>query len=101
MTRDDILAMPAGREMDVTVGYHVMDLHGPPWIYPKYSTDIAAAWEVLDTEAVREWMFEMEPVGNGMLRIIGKAESSYSGATIIADTAPLAICRAALLAVLG
>jgi hypothetical protein len=76
VTRDEIVNMPAGREMDVTVGYHVMDLVAPPELYPPYSTDIAAAWQV--------W-----------LKVMDKMPGLY----ITAHTAPLAICRAALLIV--
>lgn len=66
MTRDEILAMPAGREMDALVAEHVMGLlnvhkYNGEWIHTRnpipfvgapiveyYSTDIAAAWEVVD-----------------------------------------------------
>ena len=121
MTRDDILNMPAGREMDALIEKLVF-CHAPYldsldiWrvavdenmerVLPKYSTDIAAAWEVVEkfdrtswdvniysqTESdVPTWEVALyEYFENGVGRI-GKAE---------ADTAPLAICRAALLAVM-
>jgi hypothetical protein len=92
MTRDEILNMPAGREMDVTVGYHVMDLVAPPEIYPEYSTDIAAAWGVV--EGQEEFYFEFKN-GKYFAMIADNFETSNE-----ADAAPLAICRAALLAVM-
>lgn len=71
MTRDEILAMPAGREMDALVATEVMEWHWYKFIEPEYvdfgakgawldsgnrvmhnewypSTDIGAAWEVVE-----------------------------------------------------
>ena len=49
MTRDEILAMEPGHEMDALVAKHVTHctylFHET---YPSYSTDIAAAWEVVE-----------------------------------------------------
>jgi hypothetical protein len=100
MTRDEILNLEAGREMDVTVGYHVMDLVAPPDIYPEYSTDISAAWQVFRNKKVVHWMHDIEIQDAENIQIIGAAEDSYSGATILEGKAPLIICRAALLAVM-
>jgi len=73
---------------------------------PHYSTDIAAAWEVVER-------FRVEPIGPRMV-IVGCYDSAGLGNNGIgceikdgvggswqafADTAPLAICRAALQAV--
>ena len=124
MTRDEILNMPAGREMDALVAEKVMTLN--VWQHEKrvkqlafrgnrsrevlgtvieiiagdrmlqnYSTDIAAAWQVVektknDYDITRvggkwhAWLFAIDEV----------LTEAY------ADTAPLAICRAALLAVM-
>jgi len=58
---------------------------------PKYSTDIAAAWEVVE---------EMElVVGYGLLykwHVRNSWEDDLASVHTNADTAPLAICRAAL-----
>jgi hypothetical protein len=100
MTRDEIMNMPAGREMDTLVAKHVI----PGGIYttglpvPKFSTDISAAWQVFKNKKVVDWFHDIEPQDSEIIQIIGAAEDSYSGATIITDKAPLAICRAALLA---
>jgi hypothetical protein len=93
MTRDEILNMPAGREMDVTIGYHVMDLVAPPEIYPEYSTDIAAAWEVVEQMQKNGYCFDAD--GNALRRRIRFGVGQEIGE---AETMPLAICRAALLA---
>ena len=133
----DIDKMEAGRELDALVAEKVMGLEpcdkwelfrhgglsGPEWIhdvcqedhtcYPKenpsaYSTDIAAAWKVV------ERLCELPSVG-----IIIKAYPKWNekhernflyeyvatfpdlGLQAVADTAPLAICRAALKAILN
>lgn len=91
MTRDEILAMPAGREMDVLVGRHVMDLVGPPDLYWEYSTDISAAWMVVEKFPAVSLTFR----GKYWFCDVNQVDFDYSQA----ETAPLAICRAALLAV--
>lgn len=115
-----ISEMPAGREMDVMVAKYimvgmelasVMDCFGCPMVYkddeitccPHYSTDIAAAWEV--AERVR--LTVTPAIGHGWeaawCNASGSGERNWVGTTNgrkwhYGDTAPLAICRAALLA---
>ena len=126
---NDIDAMPAGREMDALVAERVMgwvhftwkgysyflpqnEIPGPDvqlMIYPGrpvplYSTDIAAAWLVVDkmglslvrVDAAR-WLVgqyrESEYLDTEMGCIDGHFH--YAGFAV-SDTAPLAICRAAL-----
>ena len=113
-TKEQVLAEPAGRQMDACVAeiifsyedmgfeisprYQKPTDHGVEVLYdlPHYSTEIAAAWEVV--EKMREkygflltdetpWIAEL--IDCDFLRITGEAE-----------TAPLAICRASLLSVL-
>jgi len=118
MTIDEILNMPAGREMDALVAEKVMgwmpknnlywkDNEGSfaGWAtnYPEYevkpfnpSIDIAAAWDVVVKMArttnvnlawinsAKGWLWNFK---------IGRTWAS-------SDTAPLAICRASLLAVM-
>lgn len=141
MTRDEILSMPAGREMDALVAEKVMGqtnfLHpgfyweerstedGDGWngmVCPRcganetdnwkekctkhYSTDIVAAWEVLTS--FKTWScFDLDqeqyPDEEG--------DKELCGCTLMTndtgfgmkrgETMPLAICRAALLAVIG
>lgn len=59
---------------------------------PRYSTDIAAAWEVVEKmRERRESVFEMaRPVGSGYL-----CNFIFNGTKEFGDTAPLAICLAA------
>jgi len=144
LTLEEILALPAGRELDVAIAEHVLGhvwLHnkrygflrdeedaddivedssanygkhpnheGGAWIAPdeKYSTDIAAAWGLVNCLEVGGWGHKhqvfsaaaecpgwqwtfMRP-GGGLGACIAGAEG---------ETAPLAICRAALLATLS
>jgi len=96
MTRDEILSMEAGREMDVTVGFYVMDLHAPPELYPEYSTDISAALEVVD----KFYSMNLYKYSNGKewsVYLVTEKNGKSHDASETADTAPLAICRAALL----
>jgi hypothetical protein len=115
MRRDEILNMSAGREMDALIAEWVIggDVYlGADYYFsspynrgghryiPHYSTDIAAAWEVA------EWLFK-----RGLTRITnGDGDSCDVDhvplglvpvtrfADVSAETFPLAICRAALLA---
>ena len=94
MTREEILNMPAGREMDALIAKFVMKVDSPHDVY-KFSTDIADAWTVvekmnsikMDTDEgyqIRaKFLF-------GIQMLHGKEEKEAS----------LAICRAALLAVM-
>jgi hypothetical protein len=117
MTPEDIENMQAGREMDILiiravfglepqscmVGGHPPDCTGNV-SYPKYSTDIAAAWLVV------EKLREVTPLGDIHLErwdnrwavstCFDRASGGWDGFTY-GDTAPLAICRAALLAVIN
>ena len=107
MTRNEILQMPAGREMDLLVAIRLMgedasllkvnreDSYFENHL-PRYSTDIAAAWEVV--EKMQSFDLEMEYPGEW--RASAMLAGSDWGQTISDQTAPLAICRAALLAVM-
>ena len=112
MTRDEILSMPAGREMDVLIaekvmgwktgergvnaGYWVNDkgkeVHFKDTWYP--SADVTVAWEVVEKfKGIslrchgKFWFCDFDVEGK---------DYEYSQSL----TAPLAICRAALLAVM-
>jgi hypothetical protein len=83
------------------------EVYGEETEFPSYSTSIVAAWEVLEkmhddkgaiAEVIMEydgtywcWIGKDVPDGAGTKEFVGSAN---------ADTAPLAICRAALLAVM-
>jgi hypothetical protein len=127
MKTNYIYDMPAGKEMDILVAEKVMGLCAHDWKlipndddgvcricqkchlefwglrppvygahYGSYSTDITAAWEVL------------EKMGSYKLRTVHTSEETKHEATfwrgmmgfpVKAETAPLAICRSALLAI--
>lgn len=128
MKKDYIENMPAGNEIDKLIGEKVMGLCAHEWKfvphddddgvyricqkchlefwglrpptygchYGSYSTDIAAAWEVVEKLRMfvlpfgkTDWCSTNTRNFRGAFENIG-----------VADTAPLAICRAALLATL-
>jgi hypothetical protein len=123
MTRDEILKMKAGIDMDILIVTRVMGYERLPFpacpslqkpttggvevLYdcPRYSTYIAAAWEVVEKMKSNGWDFFME---NAWRNRISKnvwwcmfenddCEMEFCSEDI---TAQLAICKAALLAVM-
>jgi predicted nucleic acid-binding protein len=116
MTRDEILAMPAGRKMDALVAENVMglDLFTPvtdPYftsqgIYQQvnhiesYSADIAAAWEVVEKMVNGKWRVNIENDINGRKWGCDFKDDPLHTTLCVADSLTLAICRAALLAVM-
>jgi len=104
MNRDDILNMSAGREMDALIaekvmGHYLGNTRDIVKILPHYSTDIVAAWGV--TEKFR--CMRLTRVGMFWfcdLSVDGKESSQSRYEYSQSKTAPLAICRAALLATL-
>jgi len=117
MTRDEVLAMKPGRELDALVAEKVMgwkavqvfdlkDTDGTniangitPYNIgqrvPHYSTDIASAWEVVEEMQNNEWDFTLKNHKRKYEAIFGTLYNAF------APTAPEAICKAALLAVMG
>jgi len=118
MKIDDI---PAGRKLDALVAERVFGAsRRDVWYYydspknevsasvPHYSTDIKAAWEVVNWIEANRWTFIL--TGPEYLNEEGKLVGGYKAIFIdsrserpavraTADTLPLAICRAALKAV--
>jgi hypothetical protein len=93
MTKDEILNMPAGTKMDDLIAELVMhDPMGQVWSR-HYSTDISAAWEVVEKMQGDFWKLEFIG-GSYRARFINSKLHQWE------LTAPLAICRAALLTVL-
>ena len=120
MNKDEILNMSAGREMDMLVGEKVMGWiynqlgdawirEGQPWVgcdafHP--STDISAAWDVVEklhSDFSIDLSYDdpqtIEPI-KWCCELYAKSEP-YQDYEARADSAPLAICRAALLATLN
>lgn len=130
MTRDEILNMPAGRDMDALTalkffGWHwenvlegflmppshhpamlnnwagEWDENGYPNWLPEYSKIISLAWEVLEMIQKFGWSFELTDTdmqGDYVIRIWQPRGIKKYAAR--AESAPLAICRAALLTTL-
>lgn len=109
--REEILAIPAGRELDHLVAMHVM---GYEWKYDDQwrlwgwqkgadnwanhfspSTDIAAAWEVVE----KQYFPEVKKGYRG-LDGIWMWCACFNGEWIMGKSAPEAICKAALLSLL-
>lgn len=108
LTVEKIHQMSAGRKMDALIWFRVMhpeadptrcaELSGLGWVAPYYSTEIAAAWKVL--EKVQEIGSLQNFGGFGWRCEIHTASPGGRDCAGEADTAPLAICRAALLSVM-
>ena len=124
MTRDEILKLEAGKELDALVATEVMGWHGgnPSWITQEGkctgwlsrfetdslaeefnpSTDISAAWQVVEKMKEKYWM-AINTSMSSLQETEWGVEWSKNGVIekvdfVLAPTAPLAICRAALLA---
>ena len=110
MNYDD---MPAGRELDALVAEKVMGQETTEWTdglggtgvtffapVEPYSTDIAAAWEVAEKLIQTLGIAVEQPFHDGIWRctIFGLWPKKW---VCHGETAPLAICRAALKAVEG
>lgn len=134
MTKDEILKMEAGRELDALVAEKVMRLspcdawqmfrwtmNGGEWIHrneicqydnkcypaqncPYYSTDITAAWEVVVKMENDDYWWTAEDVNPNSDPVAYSCTFSKNGKWYTAEwdfSMPLAICKSALLAVLG
>lgn len=128
MTQDDVMRL-SGRELDAAVAELVFGLrvvecdpvdgrYGPytvregHWtrvngetyplldLLPEYSTDIAAAWEVVDRLRDLNWHVVVKTKGYMLWHCVLEADFPPYMEGAIAPTAPEAICRAALLSAL-
>lgn len=108
MTRDEILKMEAGRKMDIRIAENVFAMKRTAddvlendiyiwrdWEVPHYSEDIEDAWNVLEKQHPLAEFMAVEYREYSWRCQITKYSVTYIG---IAETAPMAICRAALLA---
>ena len=128
MTRDEILNMPAGREMDALIGEKIMGLHPNPklcpycratmWVgknrsrctdcnewryspYKEYSSEIESAWEVVEGLCNETGCDVVKVCKRDPELLRGEWSCNFGrGFEAFGDTASLAICRAALLAVM-
>lgn len=142
MTREQILAMPASRDIDAIVAEKIMgyvrledqrgcvelvapsvkdifaDRFGPGFTdkpltvnhAPKYSTEIGAAWLVVDKMGEQGFVFELLNIASDFVGISYGSETvmhwtaSFEAEEkhgVVDATAPLAIVKAALLAKLN
>lgn len=112
MSKDEILAMKPGRELDALVAEKVMGLPKPyetrpggDWVYnvqdsfvpvrtlKRYSTDISAAWEVV--EKMDADSFDLKIIKSGQYN-----EVTIGDKTVVRVNILEAICKAALLVVM-
>lgn len=128
MTREQILAMQPGRELDVLVAEKVFkktimrerrpngevymnrELENVYIPVPYYSTDLSTAWEVLDKVTNKRHTWELANTLYSdkreefdltiFLWSSTVALEADDNASVTADTIPEAICKCALLAVL-
>lgn len=112
MTRDEILKMPAGREIDALVATEIFGVEvefekiagepyakGKGYSIPQYSYRISDAWDVVEKLAGEAEEIDVAHSMDGWTCLLWFFRER-SRIHALADTAPLAICRAALLAVL-
>ncbi|MDK8182092.1 hypothetical protein [Paenibacillus sp. UMB4589-SE434] len=110
-TREQILSMPVGRELDAIAaqltGYKSLTTNlnqdGTYGTLPRYSEDISAAWDLVDIMLKTHWVDMHCGRGTydcqtydcqiGKLSVIGSVHAE-------ADTAPEAITKAAILAMI-
>jgi len=97
----DVNSMPAGPELDALVAEKVMGYTSWAFGVPRYSTSLEAAWEVVEKmkPVWKHFNLSYGPylVVNGGLRDGWQMEPIW-GSPICGygETAPLAICRAAI-----
>jgi len=111
MTPEDIDNLQAGRELDALVVTEIMGYEGcvlahGDSTFPPYSTDIAAAWLVVEKLSALKLRAQIEDSDGKSWtctfhKWIGAPFCWDDVGSSIADTAPLAICRAALRAMLS
>ncbi|GAH60699.1 unnamed protein product [marine sediment metagenome] len=103
MTKEEILAMGAGVEMDTAVHQEVMCRKEPSLIHPlpEYSEDISATWQILKRLREEYWCIEVR-IADGCWVIMELLRTPPIKVEVNAGTPfeklPEAICKAALLA---
>jgi hypothetical protein len=95
MDKTDIDSMTAGRGMDVFITKMLMGKDIPP-----YSTDLKAAWEIVEMMISEGYDVEIEYNGSWYVAFTKYDENDSDwvlGGSTQEDQLPLAICKAALL----
>lgn len=108
MTRDEILKLEAGSELDALVAEKVKEWTIPGgfalWIDNnttrvfRPSTDIAAAWEVFESDKFTH--FKVDRTDDRETRYIASCATQFKAFSASADTAAKAISRVAVLAMM-
>jgi len=115
MISDEITAMKSGKELNIKVAEIVMqcrflkdEIFGDMEIYPNsvygplqpYSEDISAAWQVMKKLQGYNPRIEFNIYSRKWEAAFSNKAANFSFPLASADTAPEAICKAAILAVL-
>ena len=108
MSRDEILNMPAGAKINQLVWWKIFDMFPTPpnnnmALLPDYSGDMNVAWSVIEklkASGFEAWLMNEQvykdfPGQVYACKLYGKGIVCFC----LGETMPLAICRAALLAV--
>lgn len=109
LTSDEILSEPAGKRLDAWVAEHVMgwrplalsrDFDGNffPEDAPNYSTDIAAAWQVVEKMRADGWHYSIGSLPGGIIRVNFSftTSSGFEEIELTGNSIPELICRVAL-----
>ena len=119
LTDEEIDSLQAGRVLDALIHKHIFDFDNidlyegiwpenrtnqypgteNDWVkdsVPHYSTDISAAWEVIEKVKITWPYFIIGPHSSGGWLLSDSWSDETSQHHILADTVSLAICRAAL-----
>lgn len=99
MTQDDVMRLE-GRELDEAVARDVLGLTWSPVAGPvPYSRDIDAAWQVVERMLTLGWHLNLMSLHrDGSLWSAEFEAAAETTRHIYGESAPLAICRAALAA---
>ena len=115
MNKEEILAMKAGKELNIRVAETVMErrhtqdetfgdmeidrqmVYSP--LQP-YSEDISAAWQVMEQMKGYNPRIAFDTHSQKWEATFNIREANFTCPVVLADTAPEAICKAALLALL-
>ena len=115
MTTEEILALKAGRELNIRVAEAVMgrrytqdetlgemeiDSEGVYSSLQPYSEDISAAWQVIEKMKGYNPRIAFDTHSQKWEATFNVGEADFTCPVVLATTAPEAICKAALLALL-
>lgn len=105
LTREKIETMKAGSEIEILISDHVFKLSTLEWNRrffnnrTKFSTDISAAWEVVKEMSAQNYWFGCQVLSSRCQAWFEKDLFKHDSVASTYDL-PLAICRAALIAVM-